>query len=250
MTNKTRWLLVTSALILGITLPTIAVQAAIQLQPHVVDIPQGSISLSDSDIDVMRDKTPCGAQPLPSCGTLGEKSIAGQIYFHEATGALYQLHGEMEGAIYTVRFILFLPNGIYRSVNKVFLVANGRRIKLTKGQAVDKTITAATTGAAWGMTQANIDLMIDKNSACYNAAEEETCLLRADSMNSQFSGQLIMSSDTGAVYYVPQGGTPLQARPHLDNGDSWYETMRDLAGNQPIRLIHKLPSGKRLGFVR
>ncbi|MFH1425935.1 MAG: hypothetical protein ABIG66_00675 [Candidatus Kerfeldbacteria bacterium] len=226
-----------------------AASAMIVLQPHEVRIPDGATGITEQTFADIKASLPCGAQPLPACQ---RPVFAGSdnVYLRVANGAMYQYHGMMEGARYTVRLKRYLPDGVYRHKGNVYLVENGRRIKLAKGKAFARTLRAARTGAAHGMTTDNMNRMIDKSTYCYGAADFEACNNDADAFREQYEGQLVMNADTGALYYVPQGGLPVQVEKFMDSGQGWYAFMKSIAGVQPHWLIKALPSGKALGFVR
>lgn len=223
----------------------------------IPDNPVGS-GVTEERFAEIQDALPCGAQPLQACRTdiLAHDVISRM----ESYGQMYQLHGQMEGDVYTVRLKRYLPDGIYRHGKKhVYLVQNGKRIKLTKGKAYKRMVAAARKGAATPVTPEQLLLMrgelcveVDQSTSVEAFEEWRACSIkRAQTLNAM-SGKLMMNAYTGELW-LGVGGMepPVKVRPRLGkkyDKVNWYTFAKNIAGNQSESLIKDLPSGKKLGF--
>lgn len=226
-------------------------EAMITLERHKVEMPEYAVGISeDYWYEKIVSSQTDGDIPCPT--------VNGNTACDISTG-LFDMHSniiarvEDKGQMYTWHYIdnnyydgfklfRYLPDGIYKTKKKVYLVQDGVRFRLKKGSAYEKTLAVARAGYAESVNQNMIDLLSqDKGDVCERMGYEQVlgtstdeCTEAINGAFDRYEGNLLINVDEdGAVYYIPQGGAAVKVeKKNVSDDMGWFKFMKSIAGKQ------------------
>lgn len=165
---------------------------------QAVTVPADAIGITEKTFTELQNAT-CDYHSEARCGTLIDQLAGSVVLRVEHAGEMYVVNQP-----YDLPLIQrWIPDGLYTTGSRLYLVKNGYRIMLPSGKKLQRIMTVAKNGGAVGVSESDFLALM---TTCESADMNDECHQRynhGQELFEQLGGSMIMRTEhAGELYYI------------------------------------------------